>query len=169
LDNPKKKLLIQLTILILSIILIFVILLTPFLFDFFWNQTLRDLLPGAEYFFRVITELGGTQFYFAIFFIIFWAVNKDSAKSLMLVYTTSNFVNYYAKSIISNDRPPQSEWILIGASHLSTPSGHAMSSTVYWGYGAMRLKKLLMCICSIAIIFLVVALWNYYSCFSLDV
>jgi len=155
LNNPKNKLLIQLTILTLSIILIFVILSTPSLFEFTWNQILRDLFPGTEYFFRIITELGGTQVYFAIFFTLFWAVNKDGAKSLMIVYASSNFVNYYAKSIIANNRPPQSEWILIGASHLSTPSGHAMSSTIYWGYGSIRIKKLLMWVFSIAIIVLV--------------
>ncbi|MFX1321937.1 MAG: phosphatase PAP2 family protein [Promethearchaeota archaeon] len=154
-EKKEKIILIQGISLISCFILISIILLTPLFFDFAWNDALRDLLPETKYFFRYITELGGTFIYLIIFFIIFWGINKKMGKILLFVYVSSNFVNYYAKAIISNDRPPESDWLLIGASHLSTPSGHAMSSTVFWGMNSMKIKRLAMWIISIIIIFLV--------------
>jgi membrane-associated phospholipid phosphatase len=102
-----------------------------------------------------MTEFGGTLIYLGIIFTIFWGIDKGIAKSLLVVYVSSNFVNYYAKAIIANERPPESQWLLIGASHLSTPSGHAMSSSVFWGYLSMKTKRVIMWIISITIIILV--------------
>ncbi len=160
-EKKGKILLGQIFALATCIVLIAIFLLIPTLFEFTHNQALRDLLPGNEYFFRYITELGGTLLYLAIFLVIFWGIDKNMAKSLLVVYIGSNFVNYHAKSIIANPRPDQSNWILIGAGHLSTPSGHAMSSTVFWGYVAMRFKRWSIWIISI-IIFVLVGLSRIY-------
>ena len=150
-----KSLLIQIITIIICIVFTALILITPSFFDFSWNQLLRDTLPGTEYFFRFITEFGGTLVYLAIFFIIFWGINKNIAKGLLFIYVSSNFVNFYAKALIANERPPESNWILISASHLSTPSGHAMSSTVFWGYTAMKFKNYAMWFLSAVVVFLV--------------
>ena len=146
---------IQITILFLSIILIPIIILIPFLFEFSWNQLLRDILPNTEHFWRIITEFGGTLIYLGVFFIIFWGISKEVGKSLLTIYVISNFINFYAKAIIANNRPPESDWLLISASHLSTPSGHAMSSTVFWGYLAIVIKKLWIWISFIILIILI--------------
>jgi len=37
-----------------------------FLFDTFWTEAFRSLMPWAELFFRVITELGSDYFYVAL-------------------------------------------------------------------------------------------------------
>ena len=154
-EKKHKLLLIQILGIIICVILISIILLLPILFEFTWNQALRDFMPGAEYFFRYVTELGGTLTYFAIIFTIFWAIDKNHAKCLFSIYVFGSTVNYYAKSAIANPRPPESDWILIGASHLSTPSGHTMSSTIFWGYHAIRVKRILIWLFSIIIIVLV--------------
>lgn len=151
----EKIILIKIISLISCFTLISIILLTPLFFDFAWNEALRDLLPEAKYFFRYITEFGGTFIYLMVFFIIFWGINKNVGKILLFVYISSNFVNYYAKAIIANERPPESDWLLISGSHKSTPSGHAMSSTVFWGMISIKFKKGTMWILSIVIIFLV--------------
>jgi len=153
----NKKYLLFLGLFIGSVIcffLILIILSIPEFFEFNWNQALRDTFIGADLFFQIITELGGTIIYFAFFLVIYWAINKQAARGLLLVYAASDFVNYYAKSIIANERPPKSEW-LAGASHLSTPSGHAMSSSVYWGYTAMKAKRWWTTILCVLIIILV--------------
>ncbi|MHA1491139.1 MAG: phosphatase PAP2 family protein [Promethearchaeota archaeon] len=157
----EKKTRGQFIALVICVVLIAIFLLTPTLFEFTYNQALRELLPGAEYFFKYITELGGTLLYMGVFLVIFWGIDKNIAKSLSFVYVGSNFVNYYAKAIIANPRPDQSNWILIGAGHLSTPSGHAMSSTVFWGYIAMRFKRWFIWIIS-TLIFVLVGLSRIY-------
>jgi len=154
-EKRKKSIIISILISIFSIILIIIILLNSIFFQFFWNQELRNILPNFEFFFRYITELGGTLIYLGIFFTLFWGINKKFAKNLILIYISSNFVNFYAKTFIGNPRPDQSNWILISASHLSTPSGHAMSSTVVWGYLGIKMKNIVNLIVSVIIIILV--------------
>lgn len=154
-EKKEKLLILQIVSILICVILIIATLLIPSLYDFNLNEGLRNLLPDTEYFFRFITEFGGTLIYLGIIFTIFWGIDKSIARSLLLVYVSSNFVNYYAKAIIANERPPESQWILIGASHLSTPSGHAMSSMVFWGYLSMKSKRIAMWIISIVIIILV--------------
>lgn len=151
----SKRYIIPFLIIVISIIFLIVVLLNDFFFDFFWNQELRAFLPNLEFFFRYITEFGSTLIYMGIFFTLFWAIDKNLAKKLIFIYISSNFINYYAKSIIGNSRPDQTEWILISASHLSTPSGHAMSSMVVWGYLGVKLRNILSLILSIIIIILV--------------
>ena len=154
-ERTKKVFLIQISSVVLGIILIVIFLFIPSLFEFTLNEALRNFLPGATYFFRYITELGATYLYLGIFFIVFWGIDKRFGKSLLFIYVSSNFVNFYAKALIANERPPESRWLLIGASHLSTPSGHAMSSAVVWGFLSMKTKRIIMWILSIAIIILV--------------
>ena len=154
----KKKstlLLIQLSGLLICIFLISLVLLSPSFFEFTWNQALRDLMPGAEYFFRYVTEFGGTLTYLAIFFVIFWGIDKNIGKSLISTYVFGSTINYYAKGAIGYARPPESKWLLISASHLSAPSGHAMSSSIFWGYLAVRWKRIFMWVLSILIIIIV--------------
>ena len=141
--------------LLVCIVLIVIVLLSPALFEFTWNQALRERMPGAEYFFRYVTEFGGTLTYLAIFFVIFWAINKNIGKALISTYVFGSTINYYAKGAIGYARPPESNWILVGASHLSAPSGHAMSSSIFWGYLAARWKSIFMGVLAIFIIVLV--------------
>jgi len=155
LDENKRFIIIATFTIIISIVIIGFILIVPMFFEFFWNDTLRALLANSTYAFRFITELGGTLIYLAIFFTIYWGINKNLGRNLLVVYVASNFVNFYAKSLIENERPPESNWYLISASHLSTPSGHAQSSTVFWGYTAMKSRRIAMWIISISIIILV--------------
>ncbi len=154
-EKNKQYKYILLLIGILCIISIGIILVVPAFFEFYWNQMLRDTLVNTDYFFRFITEFGGTLIYLAIFFILFWGVNKNLARNLFIVYVASNCVNFYAKSIIGRERPPESNWLLIDASHLSTPSGHAQSSSTFWGYIALKSRRAIMWIISIVIIILV--------------
>lgn len=155
LDKNKRLFSIATLSVIISIIFIGLILIIPMFFEFFWNDALRTILANSTYAFRFITELGGTLIYLAIFFTIYWGINKNFARNLLMVYVASNFINFYAKSLIGNERPPESNWYLISASHLSTPSGHAQSSSVFWGYTAIKSRRMAMWIISISIIILV--------------
>ncbi len=154
-EENKRFMYIALLILIICLIAVSLILIVPTFFNFIWNEILRDVFVNTDYFFRFITEFGGTLIYLAIFFTLFWGVNKNLARNILIVYAASNCVNFYAKSIIGRERPPESNWLLIGASHLSTPSGHAQSSSTFWGYLALKSRRSIMWIMSILIIILV--------------
>jgi len=150
-----KRLLVQVLGIIVFMALIVGILFSSIFFDFRWNQALRDALPGTAYFFRFVTEFGGTLTYLAIFFAIFWGIDKNLGKSLLSIYVFGSTINYYAKAAINFPRPPESGWLLIDASHMSTPSGHAMSSSIFWGYLAQKSKRVVTWVISIVIIVLV--------------
>lgn len=154
-ELKTRRFLIQTIGIAVSIGLILAILFINIFFDFRWNQAIRDGLPGAGYFFRFITEFGGTLTYLAIFFAIFWGIDKNLGKSLISVYVFGSTVNYYAKAAINYPRPPESSWILISASHMSTPSGHAMSSFTFWGYLGQKSKRIVTWVISIILIVLV--------------
>ncbi|NVM18602.1 MAG: hypothetical protein HWN80_12875, partial [Candidatus Lokiarchaeota archaeon] len=84
-ENKRSKYFLLL-IGILCIISIVIILIVPALYEFYWNQMLRDTLVNTDYFFRFITEFGGTIIYLFIFFILYWAINKNVARNLFIVY-----------------------------------------------------------------------------------
>lgn len=155
LEERKRYYLILIILAIICITISSIILVSPIFFVFGWNDGLRAILSGATFFFRFITEFGGTLIYLTIFFTFYWGINKKIARNLLMIYVFSNAVNYYGKSIIGRGRPPESDWLLVSASHLSTPSGHAQSSTVFWGFLAIKSRRIIMwCIC-ISIIILV--------------
>ncbi len=154
-QSKTKRILIPTIGIVVSIGLIITILFINIFFEWQWNQALRDGIPNAEYFFRFVTEFGGTLTYLAIFFAIFWGIDKDLGKSLVSVYVFGSTINYYAKAAINYSRPPQSNWLLISASHMSTPSGHAMSSFTFWGYLGQKSKRIVTWAISIILIVLV--------------
>jgi len=155
LEDRKRYYLILMILAIMCVIISSIILISPIFFVFGWNDGLRTILSGTTYFFRFITEFGGTLIYLTIFFTVYWGINKKVARNLLIIYVFSNAVNYYGKSIIGRGRPPESEWLLIDASHLSTPSGHAQSSMVFWGVLAIKSRRIIMWIICIIIIILV--------------
>ena len=126
------------------------------LFDIVWTQALRDLMPWAAIFFLAITELGGTYAYLIILILGFWVVDKRETIGLGIVYLFSGTVNYLLKGIIVNPRPPELEWLPgATASGYSFPSGHAQSSSVVYGWLALKLKRWWTSILLASIIFLV--------------
>ena len=46
------------------------------LFDTYWTDALRSLMPWAEPFFRAVTLMGSEFFYLVLIAIGYWALNK---------------------------------------------------------------------------------------------
>jgi len=112
-----------------------------FLFDTFWTEAFRSLMPWAELFFRVITELGSDYFYVALIIIGFWAVDKRASKLTAFVLIVSVVSNYWLKIIFRNPRPPSTNWLpRAHASNYSLPSGHAQNSMTLWGWLGIKIK-----------------------------
>jgi membrane-associated phospholipid phosphatase len=125
-------------------------------FDFQWTIIMRELMPWAGPFFLLITELGGTNVYLAIILIGYWAVKKRETIVFALLILFSGMLNYWLKGAFMNPRPPETDWIKgATAAGYSLPSGHAQSSTVFYGWLGIKIRTWWMAILSIALIVLI--------------
>ena len=105
------------------------------LFDVFWTEAFRSLMPWAELFFRGVTVLGSEYFYVVLIAIWFWAVDKRDSMLAVFVLIVSLVSNYWLKIILRNPRPPVTNWLSgVHASNYSLPSAHAQNSMVMWGW-----------------------------------
>jgi len=127
-----------------------------FLFDTFWTEAFRLLMPWAELFFRVITELGSDYFYVALIAVGFWAADKRASILTAFVLIISVVSNYWLKVTFKNPRPPSTNWLLgTDASNYSLPSGHAQNSTTLWGWLGIKIKTWWMSVLSTVLIVLI--------------
>ncbi|MHA2433246.1 MAG: phosphatase PAP2 family protein [Candidatus Thorarchaeota archaeon] len=130
------------------------------LFDPNITLFLRDLLPWAGEFFKIISEVGDIPIYVAIIFAVYWTFGKREAILTSLVMIVSIFVNYWLKYAIANPRPsntPPNDYCYEGveATNFSTPSGHAQNSAVFYGWLSGKLKKWWMFLISTILVFLI--------------
>jgi membrane-associated phospholipid phosphatase len=127
-----------------------------FLFDTFWTEAFRSLMPWAGLFFRVITELGSDYFYVTLIAIGFWAVDKRASILTAFVLIVSVVSNYWLKVTFKNSRPPSTNWLPGAyASNYSLPSGHAQNSTTLWGWLGIKIKTWWMGILSTVLMVLI--------------
>jgi len=133
-----------------------------FLFDTFWTEAFRSLMPWAELFFRVITELGSDYFYVALIAIGFWAVDKRASILTAFVLIVSVVSNYWLKVTFRNPRPPSTNWLPgADASNYSLPSGHAQNSATLWGWLGIKIKTWWMGVLS-AVLMVLIGLSRIY-------
>ena len=119
------------------------------MFELYWTEAFRSMLPWAEPFFRVISELGSDYFYLALIAIGFWVMDKKASKITALVLIVSSVSNYWLKTTIGHPRPPSTNWIPgAQASNYSLPSGHAQNSMTLWGWFGIKIKTWWMSILS---------------------
>lgn len=126
------------------------------LFDVFWTEAFRSLMPWAELFFRGVTVLGSEYFYVVLIAIWFWAVDKRDSILAVFVLIVSFVSNYWLKIIFKNPRPPVTNWLSgVHASNYSLPSAHAQNSAVIWGWVGLKSRSWWMGVLSLALIGLV--------------
>lgn len=93
---------------------------------------------------KIITILGGEDFYLFAIPIIYWCFSKRIGFRLFYVFALSMFVNSYLKSAFGNPRPVGTEGIRsvftetaasgYGYPNDSFPSGHTQGTTTFWLY-----------------------------------
>lgn len=126
------------------------------MFDVFWTETIRSMMPWAEIFFRVITELGFEYFFVGSIAVGYWAIDKKASITLAMVLLISTVSNYWLKIIIRNPRPPVSNWISSAtASNYSLPSAHTQNSVTFWGWLGIKIKTWCMGILSIFLMIMI--------------
>jgi membrane-associated phospholipid phosphatase len=126
------------------------------LFDTFWTEAFRTLMPWAELFFRGVTELGSEYFYVVLIAVGFWAVDKRASIMAAFLLAASSASNYWLKITFRIPRPPVTNWLPgVHASNYSLPSEHAQDSMAIWGWLGIKLKTWWMSVLSIALIVLI--------------
>ncbi len=121
-------------------------------FDPGFTLILRDLMPWAGEFFKLITELGSDLFYVALLLIGYWSFRKRESIVTILVLMVAVVTNYWLKVAIQNPRPvgvlyPGYEM----PENWSTPSGHAQNSSMLFGWLAIKVKTWWMLLLSIVL------------------
>ena len=98
---------------------------------------------GFEFeFWRKITVLGDEVFYVGILPIIYHGVSRSLGIELIVLITSSIWVGNTLKNTLKIPRPPESLW-LVRAEGYSFPSGHALGSTIVWGFFSIHYRKLI--------------------------
>jgi membrane-associated phospholipid phosphatase len=109
-------------------------------FDPTITDILRNILPGLENFFFLVSQLGGEIFYITLLLIIYWAFGKREAIFASYILVIAVISNYWLKVIIANDRPPTSNWHpSADPPNYSTPSGHSQNSATLYGWFTTKL------------------------------
>ncbi len=93
-------------------------------------------------FWKRITLLGDEIFYVGMLPIIYHGVSRVLGIELVITVMFTLWFGGTLKNVFKIPRPPRKLW-LIEASGYSFPSGHALGSTVFWGYLALWYRELL--------------------------
>jgi len=101
--------------------------------------------PALDAFFYYITLLGSEWFFIAVLPILYWTWNKKAGYRMAVAFLFGEWTKNALKAAFKVPRPQPSP----GAEVLhpetgpgySFPSGHAESSTVFWGQLALEAKK----------------------------
>lgn len=99
-----------------------------------------ELVSLLDWFFFLVTQLGDELFYILFLTIVYWCIDRNLGKSLLIVLLPAIWVNIFFKDLFKMPRPPP-EQQLIPVEGYGFPSGHAQGSTVLWGYIALKKKK----------------------------
>jgi len=103
---------------------------------------LSTVLGFEVEFWRKITVLGDEVFYVGILPIIYHGVSRSLGIELIILITSSIWVGNTLKNTLKIPRPPESLW-LVKAEGYSFPSGHALGSTIVWGFFSIHYRKLI--------------------------
>ncbi len=103
--------------------------------------------PTLDHFFRLMSELGGTQAYIILLLGSYLAVDARLGQRLGIFVLVGFYLNFHLKGLVGTDRPflidpgvartPEA----IPDSGPGFPSGHAQLSITFWGYAAWWLAR----------------------------
>jgi len=111
---------------------------------------LRELLPGLDDFFFLISEIGGEIVLIVLLLILYWTYHKKDAMLASYILIIAIISNFWLKLVIANERPPSSIWHpSADPPNYSTPSGHAQNSATLYGWFTARIKTWWMAVIAI--------------------
>ena len=103
--------------------------------------------PTLDYFFRFMSELGGTRAYIILLLGVYLALDARLGQRLGLFVLVGFFLNFHLKGLVGTERPFLIDPSVgrtaeaIPTSGPGFPSGHAQLSVTFWGYAAWWLGR----------------------------
>ena len=101
--------------------------------------------PFFDAFFQVFTMLGEEAFFIASLTFIYWCISKEYGAKFSYIFFFSMFSNSILKTVLQVPRPIGTEGVRTLREHtatgLSFPSGHTQSTTSFWYYLMITLRK----------------------------
>lgn len=116
-----------------------------------WIQSWQN--PILTLMFKCITDLGNEGFYVFLLPMLYWTWNKHAMRRLVVLFLPSIFIAVLLKQLLHSPRPEGVA--MIKADGFSFPSGHAMGSTIVWGYIAFYIGKRVFTVIACVAIFLI--------------
>lgn len=128
-----------------------------------WIQSFHS--DTLDQFFILVTMLGEEYFYIAILSMIYWNINKQTARFLVLILALSATVNGAIKEVVGHSRPIGEVGIRSiytdTAEGASFPSGHTQNATAFFGSAGLAAKNPLLWI-GFSILIVLVAISRLY-------
>ncbi|MCD4712223.1 MAG: phosphatase PAP2 family protein [Clostridiales bacterium] len=128
-----------------------------------WIQSFHS--DTLDQFFILVTMLGEEYFYIAILSMIYWNINKQTARFLVLILALSATVNGAIKEVVGHSRPIGEVGIRSKytdtAEGASFPSGHTQNATAFFGAAGLAAKNPLLWI-GFSILIVLVAISRLY-------
>jgi glycerophosphoryl diester phosphodiesterase len=104
----------------------------------------QKLSPTLDLPFKILTNMGGKEFFMLLLPLIYWCVDRRSGMRLTILFLLSSYVNVLAKVWADQPRPFQFDHQveqLYRAGGGGFPSGHTQNSIVVWGYLALQFRR----------------------------
>ena len=96
--------------------------------------------PVIDILFKAITNVGSQPVYLILASLIFWCASRKTGIRVMYVIFFSAFATIFAKNFFSMLRPP--DYLhKVDADGFGFPSGHALSTSGFWGYLMFIIKN----------------------------
>ena len=100
-----------------------------------YNEAFYVEDPAVRAIFNIVTDLGSETFYVVFFTALYFSIDKEFSKNLIVAFLVSNHINATIKVLCRDPRPPTN---IVNGRPIETsygfPSNHSQLSTVFWGY-----------------------------------
>ena len=106
-----------------------------------WVQSLS---PALDSFFKAVNFLQTEEFFLIALPIVWWCINKRIGASLIILFTSSEFLSRFLKSATGEIRPYDLDRQIRSLDpqpDSSFPSSGTMDATIFWGYLALQFCK----------------------------
>jgi membrane-associated phospholipid phosphatase len=110
--------------------------------------------PALDIFFKAVTFLGEEEFYILALSFIYWLINKPLGIRLAFASLFGVYLNNGLKDLFYTPRPDpvRVDW-LVEETTYAFPSGHAQNSTVLFGFSAAHIRRWLVWLLTVLLVF----------------